>query len=85
MSRSKVKVTRDKNEKVQHFVRESSSGAQSSCDIFSGSVLTGMLHYAGGKISICCLTFLFFYLFWGCKTINVLITSITAIYFLVGH
>jgi len=32
--RSKVKVTGDKNEKARHFVRESSSGARSSCGIF---------------------------------------------------
>jgi len=46
--RSKVKVTGDKkNEKVRHFVRESSSGAQCSCGIcFSsgpwGAVLGGL-------------------------------------------
>ena len=43
MSRSKVKVIGDKkNEKVRHFVRESSSGARRQ-------------FYAGGKISACCL------------------------------
>jgi len=53
MSRSKVKVTGvpagTKNENVRHFVRESSSGAQSSCGIFSGAVLMVAVHYAGGK------------------------------------
>jgi len=43
-----------KNEKVWHFVRESSCGAHCSCGIFVGSGLRG-LDYAGGKISACCL------------------------------
>jgi len=30
-----------KNEKVRHFVRDSSSGARSSCGIVSGAVLWG--------------------------------------------
>jgi len=37
MSRSKVKVTGTKIEKVQHFVRESSSGARTSCGIPFGN------------------------------------------------
>ena len=38
--RSNVKVTGDKkNAKVRHFVWESSSGARSSCGIFSAAVL----------------------------------------------
>jgi len=41
ISRSKVKDTGDKNEKVSHSVRESSSGARSSWGIFSGVVLGG--------------------------------------------
>jgi len=43
-----------KNEKVRRFVRESSSGARSSCGIFFGSGPRGR-GYAGGKISACCL------------------------------
>ena len=40
--------------KVRNFVRESSSGARSSCGIFFGSGPRGR-GYAGGKISACCL------------------------------
>jgi len=55
--RSEVKVTWDnKNEKVRHFVRESSSGARSSCVIFSKAVLGVAVLYAGGKISACMLS-----------------------------
>jgi len=44
-----------KKEKVQHFVPELSSGAQSSCgSFFFGSGPRGC-GYAGGKISECCL------------------------------
>jgi len=39
MSRSKVTVTGDKNEKVRHFVWELSSGARSLCGFFLGAVL----------------------------------------------
>ena len=52
-----------KNEKVRHCVRESSSGARSSCGIFSRAALGGAVlgalracqFYAGGKISAFCL------------------------------
>jgi len=54
--RSKVKVTGDK--KVRYFDRESSSGARSSCGIFSGAFLVRAVlrhFYVGGKINACCL------------------------------
>jgi len=42
--RSKVKAAEDKkNEKVRHFVWESSSGARFSCGSFSGAVLGALL------------------------------------------
>ena len=51
-----------KNEKVWHFVPESSSGARSSCGIFFRSNPWGALLYAGGKIRTCCLVLWLFFL-----------------------
>ena len=53
--RSKVNVTGVKNEKVRHFVRESSSGSGLYAAFFSGVVLGVVGHCTGGKISTCCL------------------------------
>jgi len=44
-----------KTEIVRQSVRQSSSGARSSCGILFGAVLWGAVLYAGGKISACCL------------------------------
>ena len=67
-----------KNEKVRHFVRQSSSGARSSCGIFPHR-FSGC-DYAGGKISACCLVWLWIFnkvltLFW-CYEVNTRFASL---------
>ena len=55
LQKSKAKVTRDKNEKKCGILLGSCPIVRGpGAAFFSGAVLGSAVHYAGGKISACC-------------------------------
>ena len=83
--RSKVKVIGDKKcEKVLHFVRESSSGARSLCNIFSRAVLGSLLRRWENRHMLSSLPYFFLAILFACLTSDNPIISGRPLYAVLG-